>query len=695
MKKHFMLLFFLSAFVGQMLAQEFFICTGNSFGQTTSTLRKVQLPTCSSQLKANLTQVFNDITFHPSGKLYGVEGNGLLYELDTLTGRQTFVINFLNGGTTGNFNSLTADAQGNIYAATQNGKLYTYNPQTGSASYLGIIQVDRLTVQAAGDLTFYRGNLFVASTSGLVQINLANPANSTLYMTFGTSFIYGIVSFVDCGQVITYATTGDAAGVVYRIDWVNRVLVNVCQTNQTIFGGASRYEFKASTAALDTTRITNYTCDRTQTKPLTTRVLRNQLGCDSTIFEKTDFVKPDTLENTRITCDRAQVRTDTLRLQNIRGCDSIVITGVKLGTDSIVSAKQICRGDSVNFYNQWLKNTGSFVKIFVKASGCDSNIVLNLTVFDKQTTVRDSFVCQANQVRRDTVAALKTFVGCDSFVVRNQLIAPRLNDKTPLNKLICKGDVVNIGQNRFYTEGSFSVVLKNVFGCDSTINLSLRYLRSDSVVTVVETCDASKVKDSIKVFKNQLGCDSTFIIRRKLIPNPNQITGLPIDVKLVIGDSVALLPQLNFTPNLIRWTPPKSVNCDTCLTTFSRVRQSSTVRFFAKDARDCPVQQDIKFLVDPNRRVYMPTAFSPNSDKTNDVFTLYGDGNLALILNLKIFDRWGEQVFTGENLKPNVEGWDGTFKGQVLPPDVYVFWAKLRFKDGEDVIFKGDVTLVK
>jgi gliding motility-associated-like protein len=68
---------------------------------------------------------------------------------------------------------------------------------------------------------------------------------------------------------------------------------------------------------------------------------------------------------------------------------------------------------------------------------------------------------------------------------------------------------------------------------------------------------------------------------------------------------------------------------------------------------------------------------------------------LQLIVSIKIFDRWGEMVFSGNNLKPNTEGWDARFKGQILSPDVFVYWAVLRFKDGEDVLFKGDVTLVR
>jgi gliding motility-associated-like protein len=690
MKKHFSILLLLLFFViNAVKAQEFFICTSSS------TLRKVQLPLCSSQLKAGFGLLFNDITFHPSGKLYGIASNGGLYQIDTTTGQPTFIVNVNTFSPRNTFNALTANAEGTIFVASDLGTLASYNPQIGVINNLGTIRVNNVTVSSAGDLTFYKGDLYVASTLNLVKINLANPANSTLFMPFNVpNEIFGIVSFVECGLVTTYATTGDAAGIVYRIDWTNRVLVNVCRTNQIIYGGASLYEFKASTVSLDTTRIVNYTCDKTQAVVLPPRTLRNSLGCDSVVFEQTNYVKPDTVLNASVTCDRSKVRADAVRFQNFRGCDSLVITVVKLGTDSINSAKQICRGDSVIFYNQWLKQTGNYSKNFTKATGCDSVITLKLTVYDKQTTVKDSFVCQQNQVKRDTVF-LKSFIGCDSFAVRNQVIAPRLNEKTPLSKLICKGDYVAIGQNRFYTEGSFSVVLKNAFGCDSTVNLSLRLLRADSIVFKPETCDNSKLKDSIVVLKNQFGCDSTIYVKPVLIPNFNQINNLPKEVKLVIGDSFELKPQFNFIPTVINWTPITYVNCTTCPSVFVRPKSSTSIRLFVKDNKGCSVQQDVKFLVDLNRRVYIPNTFSPNNDKINDVFTLFGDGNLLSISTLKIFNRWGEMVYSGSNLTPNLEGWDGQFKGQLLPPDVFVFYANLKFKDGEEVLFDGEINLVK
>jgi len=62
-----------------------------------------------------------------------------------------------------------------------------------------------------------------------------------------------------------------------------------------------------------------------------------------------------------------------------------------------------------------------------------------------------------------------------------------------------------------------------------------------------------------------------------------------------------------------------------------------------------------------------------------------------------VFDRWGSLVYQEKNVHLNnpSDGWDGTYKGKKLNPDVYVWVAKVRYLDDVVVQFSGDVTLVK
>lgn len=88
--------------------------------------------------------------------------------------------------------------------------------------------------------------------------------------------------------------------------------------------------------------------------------------------------------------------------------------------------------------------------------------------------------------------------------------------------------------------------------------------------------------------------------------------------------------------------------------------------------------------------VFVPTAFTPGQDGTND--KVYVRGQNITEVQFKIFDRWGELVF--ETNDQSI-GWDGTFKGKLLDPDVYVYYLKAICIDGQENLIKGNITLLR
>ena len=48
-------------------------------------------------------------------------------------------------------------------------------------------------------------------------------------------------------------------------------------------------------------------------------------------------------------------------------------------------------------------------------------------------------------------------------------------------------------------------------------------------------------------------------------------------------------------------------------------------------------------------------------------------------------------------IQPNdiTVGWDGFFRGKLMNPAVFVYFAEIEFKDGVKIIYKGDVALRK
>jgi gliding motility-associated-like protein len=88
--------------------------------------------------------------------------------------------------------------------------------------------------------------------------------------------------------------------------------------------------------------------------------------------------------------------------------------------------------------------------------------------------------------------------------------------------------------------------------------------------------------------------------------------------------------------------------------------------------------------------VFLPNAFSPNGDGVNDI--LYVRGVFIDDVELVIYNRWGEQVFSTTDI--NI-GWDGTFKGKELAPDAYAYWLRARCGDGAEVVRRGNVSLLR
>lgn len=88
--------------------------------------------------------------------------------------------------------------------------------------------------------------------------------------------------------------------------------------------------------------------------------------------------------------------------------------------------------------------------------------------------------------------------------------------------------------------------------------------------------------------------------------------------------------------------------------------------------------------------IFLPNAFSPNSDNENDVLYVYGQ-NLTEV-HLAIFNRWGQKVF--ETYDQNV-GWDGVFNGKMSSPAVFDYYLEVTCEGGVDYFEKGNVTLVR
>jgi gliding motility-associated-like protein len=96
--------------------------------------------------------------------------------------------------------------------------------------------------------------------------------------------------------------------------------------------------------------------------------------------------------------------------------------------------------------------------------------------------------------------------------------------------------------------------------------------------------------------------------------------------------------------------------------------------------------------------VYVPNAFSPNDDGTNETVSVFTSSDVKEVKSFRIFNRWGDMVYQAQNFLPEASdkfGWNGRASGKPQNPDVYIYVIEFVTKTGILLTQKGDVTLIR
>ena len=172
------------------------------------------------------------------------------------------------------------------------------------------------------------------------------------------------------------------------------------------------------------------------------------------------------------------------------------------------------------------------------------------------------------------------------------------------------------------------------------------------------------------------------------------------DQEIRLGDEVFLNALTNLRDGewtSILWEPQDSAACDQCLSWIDQ--PESTIRYFATitDTAGCTATDNLLVRVIRDYQVYIPNAFTPNGDGSNDFFLIYAGSDVVEVENFEIYSRWGEKVFQMQEFPPNDPqyGWNGVFRGQPMNIGHFTYFAQIRFVDGEVRLFKGGVNLVR
>lgn len=93
--------------------------------------------------------------------------------------------------------------------------------------------------------------------------------------------------------------------------------------------------------------------------------------------------------------------------------------------------------------------------------------------------------------------------------------------------------------------------------------------------------------------------------------------------------------------------------------------------------------------------VFIPNAFTPNSDGHNDYFVPVIDGPQIEFYEFTVLDRTGHEVFY--STVPG-EVWNGTVKGSsyISSPNIFIYFLKLKtVRDRSVKIYRGHVAMIR
>lgn len=199
------------------------------------------------------------------------------------------------------------------------------------------------------------------------------------------------------------------------------------------------------------------------------------------------------------------------------------------------------------------------------------------------------------------------------------------------------------------------------------------------------------------------GCISN--LQDTLTQPPAIVVSLPSDTTIVLGDSLQILaeasnvvgmPHFTWTSNLV-----DTFYCLTpqfCEEIIIKPFLSNVYRAIVTDNNGCSGSAAIAVKVNKPHGIYVPTAFSPNGDLTNDLLLVHGlSRQVREVISFQVYDRWGELLYQDQHFPVNEvsRGWNGQFRGQDCLPGVYVWTLEAEYIDGHRESLHGDVTLVR
>ena len=439
---------------------------------------------------------------------------------------------------------------------------------------------------------------------------------------------------------------------------------------------------------------------------------------DTMICEGECFIAPDGT----VCCDPGNCEYD---LTAASGCDSTIIVDVQfLLPDVVTFDTTLCVDDCVTIDGVDYCAPGTFDIVFTNQEGCDSTLTLTLNgvAVEAVAAVPDTVTCINPIVTIDASGSTAdaytwfnpdgTFLGsgptqdvdaggCYGLEVFNTVAGVTCSDMLTICveedaqlpaegiisglSLVCDGDVetysipddpeavgytwtipdgatiVSGGQDETFIEldwtggmsGQICVIANNFCGDGPEHCFDVEVERVP--LTPALTAPESVCPDEL--FGVAAAFDSTVV---------SYSWSVPADAMIVSGENTDSIA--------VQWGEVDFG--DVCLTTTNDCGDSETTCLNLPKVCN---QREI------------PNIFTPNGDDNNDRFKVLKASGVTVI-GFEVYSRWGQLVYNNE---AGDLGWDGSFNGEPMPTDVYVYIITMTLSDGEVVVEKGEVSLVR
>jgi gliding motility-associated-like protein len=140
------------------------------------------------------------------------------------------------------------------------------------------------------------------------------------------------------------------------------------------------------------------------------------------------------------------------------------------------------------------------------------------------------------------------------------------------------------------------------------------------------------------------------------------------------------------------WIPNYQLNANNTPFVYANPHKNTIYNLVVTSSGGCVYKDSvvIKVRFDENINIY--NAFTPNNDGQNDFFTLKKYNDLFILESLNVYNRWGKQVYSTNDIN---QGWDGTFNGIAQEVGSYMYEATVKDFEGQPHILKGSISLLR